>query len=69
MPNNRAIQVRMVKTTQDGEAEPNTEDDFTDKLYITSEVVTDVIREGFKFVVGYVVVDTCRKVIVALASK
>ena len=66
---NRAFQVKVVKTDDNVAQDPTVaEDIYINRLAKAKDVAVDIMREGGKLCVGYVVLDTARKVLIAKAT-
>lgn len=64
----RELQVKVVKRTDDM-AEAIEDVDFEDKIAIVGDVVKDIMLEAGKLYVGYVFLDTFRKVVITMANR
>jgi hypothetical protein len=67
----RALQVRLVKTntTSTEQLPAETDESYADLLDATVYRVEDLMAKAALYVVGYMVLDTVRKVIIAQAQK
>lgn len=67
---NRTFQIRMIKAKKNkGEQEDILEDDKAVQVTIVNETAKTVTQELTKLVASYIVLDTGRKVLIALVSK
>lgn len=66
---NRAIQVKMVKNDKKNTTEPNFEEVISIKFAQASRMMKDITRTIGIAVIGYVVVDTARQMLIAKALK
>jgi hypothetical protein len=66
---NRALQVKMVKSSKNEAPPTPTEDKFVSRATFVAYASKSVIQEIGSAVVAYIVLDTIRQVLVAKASK
>jgi hypothetical protein len=69
MFNKRTLEVKVVKDKRKNQAEVLEEEDFADKFIIVNAAANNFVNECAKLVASYMVLDTIRKVAIALASK
>ena len=61
---NRHVQIKVAKT------KPNTEEhNFEERIKTTSDLITNLMWKSSKFVAGYIILDTCLKVLIIMAKK
>jgi hypothetical protein len=67
---NRALQVKMIKTDKSElQSTVLPESNFEDKALVIGLTIDNSIKKVGKFVIGYIIVDTIRQVLVASAKK